>query len=100
MTSPALERHQVWLYVVAILAGLGVGHAAPVLAPLFEAVLWPALGFLLYVTMQYDWVAYDPAQRLVVFEGQDGGLPHPATFEVGSPRASASKCNASAVFSS
>lgn len=50
MTSPAIEHHQVWIYVVAILAGLGVGSAAPALAPSFEMVLWPALGFLLYTT--------------------------------------------------
>lgn len=48
MTSLAIERYQVWIYVVAILAGLAVGSAAPALAPSFEMVLWPTLGFLLY----------------------------------------------------
>jgi len=45
-----IERHQVWLYLAAILAGLGTGSAAPVLAPSFETVLWPVLGVLLYST--------------------------------------------------
>lgn len=50
MTRQQLERHQVWFYLGAILAGLATGTAAPVLSPLFETVLWPALGLLLYST--------------------------------------------------
>ncbi|MFN3636432.1 MAG: hypothetical protein ACK4UZ_11930, partial [Rhizobium rhizophilum] len=45
-----LERHQVWIYLAAILAGLALGSAAPWLSEPFEAVLWPALGLLLYTT--------------------------------------------------
>ncbi|MDR7423268.1 MAG: bile acid:sodium symporter [Armatimonadota bacterium] len=45
-----MERHQVWFYLVGILAGLRVGSTAPALAPTFETALWPALGVLLYAT--------------------------------------------------
>jgi arsenite transporter len=50
VTRQQLERNQVWFYLVAILAGLAAGAAAPALSPLLEAVLWPALGLLLYTT--------------------------------------------------
>lgn len=50
MVRQQLERHQVWFYVTAILVGLALGHAAPGVASLFEAVLWPTLGLLLYTT--------------------------------------------------
>jgi len=50
MTRLTLERHQVWIYLAAILAGLTLGSVAPGVAPVFEAVLWPALGLLLYAT--------------------------------------------------
>lgn len=50
MQRQQLERHQVWGYLAAILAGLGVGSAAPEQGPLFEGMLWPALGLLLYAT--------------------------------------------------
>lgn len=50
MTRQKLEQHQVWIYLVAILAGLGIGSAAPDAASAFEAVLWPVLGLLLYAT--------------------------------------------------
>lgn len=50
MTRQQLERHQVWAYLVAILAGLAVGSAVPGMAPAIELVLWPALGLLLYAT--------------------------------------------------
>ena len=45
-----LERHQVWIYLGAILAGLALGSFAPGLSGPFEAVLWPVLGLLLYTT--------------------------------------------------
>jgi ACR3 family arsenite transporter len=45
-----LERHQVWAYLAAIGLGLALGSAAPQLAPVVEAVLWPVLGALLYAT--------------------------------------------------
>jgi arsenite transporter len=50
VTRALFERHQVWLYLAAILAGLGVGTVAPATAPFFQAVLWPTLGLLLYAT--------------------------------------------------
>lgn len=50
MTRAALERHQVWIYLAAILAGLAAGGLVPAVAPAFEALLWPALGVLLYAT--------------------------------------------------
>lgn len=50
MTKDQLERHQVWLYLCAILVGLMLGSAFPALAPAFEALLWPALAALLYTT--------------------------------------------------
>ena len=50
MTRQGLERHQVWIYLAAIAAGLAAGVAIPALAPLFEAALWPTLGLLLYAT--------------------------------------------------
>lgn len=45
-----LERRQVWVYLAAIATGLLVGGAVPGLAGTFEALLWPALAALLYVT--------------------------------------------------
>ena len=45
-----LEQHQVWIYLVAILAGLLVGMAAPYVAPTFDTLLWPILAALLYTT--------------------------------------------------
>ncbi len=50
MNHERIERHQVWIYLAAILIGLAAGTAAPVLAPLFETILWPVLGILLYAT--------------------------------------------------
>lgn len=48
MTRHRLERHQVWLYLAAIVAGLMLGAAAPGASGAFETALWPALGLLLY----------------------------------------------------
>ncbi|WP_150278803.1 arsenic resistance protein [Halopseudomonas salina] len=50
MSRDCLERHQVWIYLAAILSGLALGTVAPVVAPLFESVLWPVLAVLLYAT--------------------------------------------------
>ncbi|GGY72280.1 arsenic resistance protein [Marinobacter zhanjiangensis] len=46
----ALEKYQVWLYLTAILAGMAVGWAWPVVTTSFETLLWPVLGVLLYAT--------------------------------------------------
>ncbi|RWR32335.1 arsenic resistance protein [Sinirhodobacter populi] len=50
MTREFLERNQVWVYLAAILAGLGIGSIAPGLAPVFEWLLWPGLALLMYAT--------------------------------------------------
>ncbi len=44
------ERHQSWIYLVAILLGLGVGLSRPALGEAIEFWLWPLLGMLLYAT--------------------------------------------------
>tara|TARA_R110001606_G_scaffold355164_2_gene506011 strand:- start:29722 stop:30702 length:981 start_codon:yes stop_codon:yes gene_type:complete len=50
LSRDLLERHQVWIYVVAILCGLVLGTLAPSSASVFEASLWPVLAALLYAT--------------------------------------------------
>jgi arsenite transporter len=50
MTRLALERHQVWVYLLAIALGLGVGSLWPTAAPALEALLWPTLVLLLFAT--------------------------------------------------
>lgn len=50
MSRIALERHQVWVYLMAIAAGLSAGHAWPVLRTPFEGMLWPALALLMFAT--------------------------------------------------
>lgn len=46
----ALERHQVWLYLAAILIGMVTGGLWPSVAGALEMLLWPVLGVLLYAT--------------------------------------------------
>ena len=50
MSRIALERHQVWVYLAAMLAGLGLGLLLPGGAGHLEAALWPLLGILIFVT--------------------------------------------------
>lgn len=45
-----MERYQSWIYLLCIVAGLGLGLARPGLASMLEAGLWPLLGLLLYAT--------------------------------------------------
>lgn len=45
-----LERHQVWIYLAAIIGGLLVGSAWPHVNHPFEILLWPTLMLLLYAT--------------------------------------------------
>lgn len=45
-----LEQHQVWIYLIAIIAGLLTGSIIPEHSHLWEALLWPVLGALLYTT--------------------------------------------------
>jgi arsenite transporter len=47
-------------HLAAIVAGLGLGSAVPELAPAFETVLWPALGFMLYATFTQVPLAHLP----------------------------------------
>lgn len=61
MTRETLERHQVWVYLAAILAGLLLGAAAPALGPLMEVLLWPSLAALLYATFTQVPLAHLPA---------------------------------------
>lgn len=49
MDRLTLERHQVWIYLVAIGLGLAIGSAVPAAGPAFAKLLWPALVALLYV---------------------------------------------------
>jgi ACR3 family arsenite transporter len=50
MNRLTLERRQVWIYLCAIVAGLGLGSAWPALGATFETLLWPVLATLLYAT--------------------------------------------------
>lgn len=50
MDRATLERHQVWLYLIAIAAGLAGGARWPSMAPVMEALLWPTLALLLFAT--------------------------------------------------
>lgn len=50
MEAPALERHQVWVYLLAVGAGLLLGSVAPGLGGATQTLLWLALATLLYVT--------------------------------------------------
>lgn len=50
MTRLDLELHQVWIYLAAILAGLGLGLLLTGAAAHLEAALWPLLGILIFVT--------------------------------------------------
>ena len=45
-----LERHQAWVYLAAILAGLALGRVATGLAQHLEVLVWPLLALLLYAT--------------------------------------------------
>ncbi|PAU77943.1 arsenic resistance protein [Halomonas salipaludis] len=45
-----MERHQAWIYLAFILAGLALGLGQPTLAAMLEPLLWPLLGTLLYAT--------------------------------------------------
>ncbi|MFN3314383.1 MAG: arsenic resistance protein [Hyphomonas sp.] len=61
MTRQTLERHQVWIYLAAILAGLGFGSLVPGAAEGLELALWPSLGLLLYATFTQVPLARLPA---------------------------------------
>lgn len=61
MKRDVLERNQVWLYLAAVVAGLGAGSVASGLAPLMEMLLWPSLALLLYATFTQVPLAHLPA---------------------------------------
>lgn len=50
MNQLSLERYQVWIYLCTIAFGLGLGIAAPGIAPLLDFLLWPILALLLFTT--------------------------------------------------
>ena len=55
-----LERHQAWIYLAAILSGLVLGALAPSIAGVFEALLWPVLGLMLFATFAQMSLAHLP----------------------------------------
>lgn len=50
MNRQALEKYQVFIYVLAITLGLVIGLFLPGIGAVMESALWPVLGFLLYAT--------------------------------------------------
>ncbi len=56
-----LERHQVWVYLGAIGAGLALGATRPETGEVLAAAVWPTLGVLLYVTFLHLPLAHLPA---------------------------------------
>ncbi len=60
MTRETLERNQVWVYLAAILIGLALGAVMSALGPEMEALLWPCLAALLYVTFTQVPLAHLP----------------------------------------
>ena len=50
MTHLTLERHQVWIYLSAIIFGLGLGVIIPGVGPMLDTLLWPVLALLLFAT--------------------------------------------------
>ena len=55
-----LERHQAWIYLAAILSGLVLGSLAPGISGVFEALLWPVLGLMLFTTFAQMPLAHLP----------------------------------------
>jgi arsenite transporter len=50
LTRHSLAKHQVLVYLAAILLGLATGTAFPASGAILEPALWPVLGVLLYAT--------------------------------------------------
>lgn len=55
-----LERYQVWVYLIAIGLGLVLGVIWPDVSPVFEVLVWPVLGVLLYATFTQVPLAHLP----------------------------------------
>ena len=76
-----LERHQAWVYLGSVLVGLGLGMLAPGIAGGLEALVWPTLGLLLYVTfvqvrlIHLPQAARDPRFLGAVLAGNFVALP-------------------------
>lgn len=60
MTRERLERHQAWIYLVFIGAGLATGLTLPSATSSWEFWLWPVLGVLLYATFTQVPLAHLP----------------------------------------
>lgn len=50
LSRDALERHQVWLYLLAVVLGLVTGTVFDELGQATEVLVWPVLAVLLYAT--------------------------------------------------
>jgi ACR3 family arsenite transporter len=50
LTRHSLEKNQVLIYLATIVGGLMIGAAVPESRAMFESMLWPALGLLIYAT--------------------------------------------------
>jgi arsenite transporter len=50
LTRQSLEKHQVFIYLTAIFAGLIIGFTSSGIGTVLKSALWPVLGFLLYTT--------------------------------------------------
>ncbi|MEV1295416.1 arsenic resistance protein [Pseudonocardia sp. NPDC049635] len=62
MTSrEILERHQVWVYLTAVILGLVAGTLWPDAGYVTEALVWPVLALLLYATFTQMPLALVPA---------------------------------------
>lgn len=65
-----LERHQIPIYLAALVLGAGVGLGVPSTASGFEPAIYPVLGLLLYATfLQVPFTALTDALRDVRFLG-------------------------------
>ena len=57
-----LEKHQVCLYLGAVLTGITIGSGYPVLGAMFGQGIWPAIALLLYITfLQIPMVRFQDA---------------------------------------
>lgn len=61
MNRERLERHQIWIYLAAILVGLATGTVAAEAAGALEMLLWPTLGVLLFATFTQVPLVHLPA---------------------------------------
>lgn len=57
----SLERHQVWIYLAAVVLGLLLGTALPGAGQVTDTLVWPVLALLLYATFTQMPLADIPA---------------------------------------